>query len=232
MASSGCTETVYLINLPNLGFTLKPLYQIKILGDGSCFFHAILRSFNREYIRSTSNIERQRLAKLLRSGIALALEEKDSFGVMEYDKLGGGSYARFNEAVSGAINEKTGKCIIEKDKYSLKGLQNELLSDGFVDHAYIEILSNHCNKDIYLISALTGDVYTTGTDLNLLYKHRDSIIILYSGDHYDLIGTKKIANVSISGTCNVGDIIFECLFHPDHELIQNLRQRLNKLINS
>lgn len=230
MASSGCTETVYQINLTKLDFILKPLFLIKVLGDGSCFFHAVLRSFNREYIRANTNDKRQQLTQLFRSGIALSLEELDSSGVSEYDKLGGGSYAEYNKAVSGVIDEKTGNCIVEENRYSLKGLQKELLSNSFVDHAYIEIISNHINKDIYLISASTGDIYTTGTDLNLLYKHRDSIVILYTTNHYDIIGIKRISNVTIPDICNTGDIIFDCLFDPDHELIQSIRRRLDILI--
>jgi hypothetical protein len=229
MASSGCEEIIYSINL-KLDFNLQPLNIIKVLGDGSCFFHAVLRGFHRSYIKSTSIQDRQNLAKKLRTAIALVLEEIDpQTGLREYDKLGGGSYAEFNKAVSGAT-DKRGDLIIENNKYSLKGLQQELNSNDPVDHAYIEMLSNHFNKDIYLIDANTRDVYPTGTDLKLLYKNRDSIVILYSPGHYDVIGIKRIAETTIPDICNKGDVIFDCLFHPQHQFIQSIQRRLQNLI--
>jgi hypothetical protein len=219
MASSCCDETVMLINLPKLNFTNLTL--IKVIPDGSCFFHAVLRAFNISYIRSSSNNERHKYVKKLREALSIALEEIDpSTGLREYDRLGGGSYAEYNKAVSG----------VTENDYSLEGLQKELLSDRPVDHVYIEMLSNHFNKDIYLINSNTQDVYMTGTDLNLLYRNRDSIVIYYSPGHYDIIGIRRNATETIPGICNKGDIIFDCLFSYQHLFIQCLRSRMNQLV--
>ena len=228
MATSGCSEIVYNISLPKLGFS-KQLTLIKVLGDGSCFFHSLLRAFHKGYIQSRSNSERFQYVKLLRSAIASALGEIDKNGVREYDRLGGGYYAEFNKFVSGAVEDKTGHTI-EIDQYSLENLQKELLSDRSVDHSYIQILSDDMNLDIYLVYSKTGDIYTTGTDLNLVYKNRNSIIIFYTPGHYDVIGIKRVVDKTIPGICNVGDIVFDCLFHPQHELIQCLKKRLAHLI--
>ncbi len=228
MASSGCTETVYQINLPNIGFN-SPITLIKVIGDGSCFFHAVLRAFNKEYIQATSTSKRQEIAKKLREGTAIVLEEVDITGRREYDKLGGGSYAEYSKIVSGAINEKTGEVL--QNNYSLKGLQEELLSDKPVDHAYIELLSNHLDKDIYLIDYRTKDVYTTGTDLKLLYKNRESIVIIYSPGHYDILGIQKNTSDSgIPGLYEKNAIVFDCLFGSQHPFIQCIRKRLYDII--
>src|SRR5258706_1110631 len=201
MAVSGVPEEVFRIEVPRIAFTETNLYGIKVLGDGSCFFHSILRSFNLSYISATSLAERKRLAVLIRQGVADALEEKNSLtGKTEYESLGGGYYKNFNDAVKD----------VEGDRYSLAAMKRELLSSNPVDHAYIEILSNHLGLDIYLISSRTGDVYTTGTDLELYYKDRRSIVIFYSPGHYDVIGLKR---ESPEGD----DIIFDTLFSPTHE---------------
>jgi len=224
MASSCCDETVYVLNLPNINFNISPLSIIKVIPDGSCFFHAVLRSFNLKYIRSNSTNKRQKYVQDLREALAIALEEVDpQTGLKEYDKLGGGSYAEYNKAVSGAINS---------NNYSLEGLQKELRSSNPVDHVYIEILSNHLNKDIYIINALTKDLYTTGSDINLLYKNRDSIVIYYSPGHYDIIGIRRISTEKIENVCEQGDVIFDCLFDCKHQFIQALNRRLKQLVKN
>jgi hypothetical protein len=220
MASSCCDETVYSLLLNNIDFKMT-LSLIKVIPDGSCFFHAVLRSFNVSYIRSNSKSQRQIYVQNLRKALAHALEEIDpTTGLREYDKLGGGSYNEYNKAVSSAgINN-----------YSLEGLQRELLSSDPVDHVYIEILSNHLNKDIYIINSITKDLYTTGTDLKLLYRNRDSIVIYYSPGHYDIIGIRRVATQKIDNICNIGDIIFDCLFNYQHPFIQALNKRMKELV--
>jgi len=220
MASSICTETVYSLSIPKIGFTDQSLSLIKIIGDGSCFFHAVLRGFNKDYIRANNTHERKQLARQLRNAIASALEESDETGTREYDKLGGGTYSEYNKAISP----------VDGDKYSLEALKRELLSDASVDHAYIQMLSDHINIDIYLINSRTGDLYTTGTDINLLYKNRNSIVIIYSPGHYDLIGIRRVADKNIADIQNKGDIVFDCLFDPEHDFIKCLQARLHRLV--
>lgn len=213
MASSGVVETVLKIKMAKLGDLDYDLYIIKVPPDGSCFFHSILRAFHREYIETADSEYRNVLVKKLRHSLSEALEETNEYtNTSEYDSLGNGYYRKYNEAVK----------LVDGDTHSLESLQKELKSNNPVDHSYIEILSNHLNIDIYLISSKTGDVYLTGTDRNLLYKNRKSIILLYTPGHYDLIGIKRL-------TANNGPIIFDTLFSCDHDLILSIKKRINHL---
>ncbi len=220
MASSLCPETIYLLQIPKIKFTSSDLYMIMIIGDGSCFFHAVLRGFNKDYIRARDVNERKKLAKKLRKAIAETLDETDENGISEYDKLGGGNYSEYSKAIAPVCG----------DKYSLQALKKELLSDAWVDHAYIQMLSDHIGIDIYLINGISGDIYTTGTDIKLIYKHRNSIVLIYSNNHYNIVGIRRIANEDIPNIQNKGDTVFDCLFEPEHELIRCLQRRLNALI--
>ena len=214
MASSGISETVLKITIAKLGEIGESLSVIKVPPDGSCFFHSILRSFHREYIQSKTSEHRKLLCRRLRDTVAETLEEKNSVtGKTEYETLGGGYYGEFNEAVKDEIG----------DKYSLAALQQELFSDNAVDHAYIEILSNYLNLDIYLISSKTGDVYLTGSHTSLLYKGRRSIVILYHPGHYDIIGIRR-------SDIGDGQVIFDCLFPSDHRLIRAINGRITELL--
>ena len=214
MAASGIAETVMKIKIPKLGNIGLLLHIIKVPPDGSCFFHSILRAFYREYIEAETKDYRINLVKKLRSSLSEALEEKNEYtNISEYDTLGNGYYKKFNEAIK----------MVDGDTHSLESLQIELKSNNPVDHSYIEILSNHLNLDIYLISSKTGDVYLTGTDRQLLYKNRKSIVILYSPGHYDIIGLKRKPNQN-------GIIIFDTLFSCDHDLILAIKGRINHLV--
>lgn len=215
MAASGVSEEVFRIEVPKIAFSNTNLYGIKVIGDGSCFFHSVLRSFNLSYVSTTSLRERKRLAILVRHATAASLKEKNpDTGKTEYENMGGGFYKNYNEAVKQVIG----------DRYSLAAMERELLSNNPVDHVYTEILSNYLDLDIYLISSQTGDIYATGTDFSLYFKDRRSIVILYSPGHYDVVGIKR------KSTDN-GDIIFDTLFTPTHELIAALRKRYKDITN-
>lgn len=214
MAASGIAETVMKIKIPKLGNIGLALYVIKVPPDGSCFFHSILRAFYKEYIETESKNYRTVLVKKLRYSLSEALGERNEFtNTSEYDAMGNGYYRKYNEAVK----------MVDGDTHSMEYLQAELKSNNSVDHSYIEILSNHLNLDIYLISSKTGDVYLTGTDRNLLYKNRKSIVILYSPGHYDIIGIKRKTEHNES-------VIFNTLFSCDHDLILAIKGRINQLI--
>jgi hypothetical protein len=213
MSSSGCPETVYSIRVPKCAPTIRNLSVIKVLGDGSCFFHAILRAFNREYIEAGNNNERKALTRTMRDAVSMTLEEVDENGFTGYENLGNGSYKEFNDAVSNAVG----------NSYSLEALQDELKSDRPVDHAYTQHISDYFNLDIYLISEKTGDLYCLASEKELLYKGRNSIVILYSEGHYDIIGIRR---KNVLG----GEVIFDCLFHPTHLFIQLLSKRFDELV--
>lgn len=213
MASSGVVEIVLKIRIAKLGDIGHNLYVIKVPPDGSCFFHSILRAFHREYIETIDPEHRNVLVKKLRQSLSEALEETNEYtNTTEYDTLGNGYYRKYNEAIRS----------VDGDTHSLESLQKELKSNNPVDHSYIEILNNHLNIDIYLISSKTGDVYLTGTDRNLLYKNRKSIVLLYTPGHYDIIGIKRLNTID-------GSVIFDTLFSCDHDLILSIKKRINYL---
>lgn len=213
MTSSGCVETVYNFYPHKCCDIIILLKVIKVIGDGSCFFHSILRAIYKPYISATSNSSRIKIVREFRQAIATELETKDpATNKIAYDQLGNGSYAEFNRSISNVVG----------DMYSLKALKRELLSSSPVDHVYIQLISDHLNIDIFLISSITNDLYFTGTEIKLLYKKRNAIVILYSPGHYDIIGVKRKTSDN--------RIVFDCFFHKDHVFIECLYNRLNSIV--
>jgi len=205
MAVSGVSESLRPLILK--GINHPNLYRIPIIGDGSCFFHAVLRSFYRDYIETTQTSVRQFYAQNLRYALSAVLEEYNPLtGVRYYDELSRGALATL-------ASEGLSSC-------SIRAMQKELQQGGPVDNLYQELVSNHLNRDIYIVNEDYGDVDVGFNDLELLYKGRNSIILLYRSGHFELLGIAASDSMTL-----------ETLFTPSHPLIQQLYQRMVYLIN-
>ena len=175
------------------------LVKIPCPGDGSCYFHSILRGFCKGYIDGNEDV-RINYVKHLRKKLATILQNGD-----EYKKLYGGTLEEFGKT----INE-----------FSLNNIIKELLSDDYVNNeVYQELISNLFNIDIYIIDLIKKDIYMLACNDKYLYKNRNSIILGYSYsidnellNHYDIIGVK-----------NENGII-NTFFTPDHNLIIKLNE--------
>lgn len=179
------------------------LVRIPTIGDGSCFFHALCSSFYVKYRQNPS--KRKKIVQRFRKELAEILSErcKKNKSKTWYQYISRGQLPDIS------------KYVPELDILNMK---KELLSGGPVDNKYNELISEILNKDLYLINLLTKDVYITGDDSDILYKGRDSIVILTMPGHYELIGLKK----------NNGDIT--TLFSPNHSFIRRIRKRINEKI--
>lgn len=184
---------ISFIELPNLVI-------LTTVSDGSCFFHSVLRAFNTSYITSKSITERVNLARTFRNALADRLEEIDPItGKNYYSGLNQGRLSEISEGIK---------------EYTKEGLQKELRSESSVDNIYQELISNALHIDIYIIDGAKKDIYSVGSSFDCYYKGRNSIILYYSGGHYEVIGLKH----------SNGEI--DTIFTPLHPLIQSCRSRL------
>lgn len=153
----------------NLDFT-----EISTIGDGSCFFHSILRASNRKYI-AASRDERVAIADALRSELADSINRIDpKTENIVYSTLSGGTLEDF------------GKVIPE---VAQPNLYKHLKSKEWVGMEVLELVSELLNKDIYIIDKRTKNLYNIGySNCELLYKKRNSVIIAYDGGHYTALG--------------------------------------------
>ena len=187
-------------------FDFPDMVRVGTYADGSCFFHSITLSYFAPYIRGKTDgkaLDRIAFVKQLREELSLKLADKvepdDDSSPSYYDIISRGELSSFGENVP---------------NYSLKAMQSELASNQPVDNVYNEFISNILDKDIYLIDLLHQDVYVTGNDLDILFKGRDSIVILYIPGHYELVGLRNSR-----GECST-------LFKPTHPFITAIQKRL------
>lgn len=200
MSQSGILEDVRNVSL--CFSDIPNVVVISTLGDGNCFFHAILRAMNRDYQKAKSISDRVNLARSFRNGLADRLEEKDPLtGKNYYSGLSLGNLEKFSDTMK---------------EYSLQGLQKELRSSVPVDNIYQELVSDALYKDIYIIDGTKRDVYNVGSSYPLYYKGRNSIVIFYIPGHFEVLGIRH------------SDGRVDTLFTPEHPLIQVCRERLVK----
>lgn len=185
------------------------LVRIDIVGDGSCFFHAIAKAYCKSYIDGVMDgkrIDRCKFIIGLRRDLAMKLSSKNKKGITYYDMLSNGTLKEFSKVWH---------------PYKLENLKKELIECKYVDNVYIEFISNQINKDIYLLSLDTQDIYFSGDNYTLLHKGRNSIVLIYGNNHYELIGIYE----------KNGEIC--TLFEPDHPFILMIQSRIiNKISNS
>nr|QBK90660.1 MAG: OTU-like cysteine protease [Pithovirus LCPAC104] len=183
------------------------IVKIDTIKDGSCFFHAIVNSFFRPYreeIINGKHFDRQNFVKNFRNDLAMRLEEKnESNGKSLYEVLSRGELPKMTEQ--------------GMDDYSLENLKKKLTSGRSVGNEFHELISEVLKRDIYFLDNNKENVYITGKDEDILYKDRDSTVLLYlqNETHYELIGIEQ----------EKGEIITS--FSPGSDFIKHIRKIMN-----
>lgn len=178
------TSRVYFPFLTNF-----KVYRISAIGDGSCFFHALLLGFVIPYIEEKyedgSKFNRVEFTKKFRKIIANTLYQKDDSGKILYDKLANGNLKDL--AKHGGFGEK----------YKLSNFYEWLKSSRSVGLEAIEVTSRYIKRNILILSVNNSDVYKIGTVGDTYNPKLPSIVLLYTqnitGDdgHFDLCGIRK-----------------------------------------
>ena len=146
---------------------------IPAIPDGSCMFHSILQAFNKTY-NTLDNKGKKSMVRDFRNDLSDVLTEEVD-GVSIYSKLSRGELKEFSKFYPPA---------------SLKVMQRDLKNNTWGDFRFLELLSEILDLNIFIIDRTKSDVYQTG-DKELLYKDRDSIIILNTNNiHFDTLGLK------------------------------------------
>ena len=163
------------------------------INDGSCFFHSIADSFYKPY--QLGEINKKQYIRNLRKDLSNNLTQDI------YNKLSRGNLKEFSKKVSG---------------FSLEDYKKILDSNDYIDNRFNEYISNVINKDIYIIDYEKMNVYITGNDDDILYKKRESIVIIWiNRNHFDLgcvLEGKKLIT----------------LFQHNHPFINTIRNNLHR----
>ena len=200
------------LNWKNNSFYFPGMERMGIYADGSCFFHAILMAYYVPYRRGrigNKAINRREMTSEFRKELSRKLSDNvdsnDSSSPTFYQTISRGQLEDFSSHVP---------------SYSINNMKKELASSNSVDNVYNEFVSDVLNKDIYILDVVAKDVYITGKDIDILYKGRPSIVLLYIPGHYELVGIRdKNDNLNT-------------LFDPTNPFIQAILRRMKDKIRS
>ena len=160
------------------------LVRIATIGDGSCFIHAVLKGFFRQYQENNSGRFRLSLASQIRRDLAVALG-------MQNPKYPGHTYwgtsarGAFPRMVMQQINDESLVGGLRVD-YSLAGLQRLFNSATPLGDEVYTFVSDALNVDIYVLRATQTDLYphshtrTPGVD-------RPGVVVVGNTYHYEVV---------------------------------------------
>lgn len=206
--SSGKTEKL------NFQF-YENLFRYGVLGDGACYFHALLAAIKSEYI-SMSDVEKQSVTRKFRQELANDLT-RDIFS-----RLFVGEYSLY-EFIKNPKND-------DRPKYELSivcsdpekpTVEEALLAYRMVISKFSrwmsddiqQFISDVLDVDIYLFSDKTRGPYPLDNNPIRVYKNRPSVVLInVGGSHYELVGLS---------TDDLGDSEkVKIFFSHDHHFIQ------------
>ena len=180
------------MKIKNLGYDFVFL---RTLGDGSCFLHAVLGCFCREYI--LADVEKRiTIVKNLRYDLSEILDKKINSESTIYEQLSRGKLKELSETFNAL---------------KLENMKKFLKSNQWFNSLFLELISNIFNINIYIIDSRTKDLYRLG-DNELHYKKRNSIFINYiDQQHFETAGV-------------VTDIGIRTFFDENSEIIESVKK--------
>lgn len=153
------------------------LYKCKCYPDGSCFFHAVLLAISSKYRNSTKSV-REKICAQFRKDVAQFLQseisiEKDgeTIQVPVYNYLSRGQLVPFSKEIP---------------FYTIENLVNLIDSMEAVGLEVVELVSLKIGINIYILDGRYNIIYNPG-DVEFLYPpDRNSILLYYNHEHFDL----------------------------------------------
>jgi len=197
----------------NDGFYYTGLTRIRTIPDASALLHAVLNGFWVPYRSCQLNniiIGRAEMVETWRGQLAERLDEhidpSNALSPSVYDCLARGKMHEFCEIIK---------------EFHIDVMRSELCDPNFfLDDKYLELIANELSHDIYILNGLTRDVHVFDhSDVDMYYKHRPTVVILFLPSHFELVGLQTPD----------GDVMTN--FSPDSGFVQALRARYLKLLN-
>lgn len=169
-------------------YTQYPVVRIGTIGDGSCFFHALLKTFYPPYADYNGPGSRRKIVKDFRHDLAVQLGSIDPITNQSYyNTVIGGRFPEIHKSV-GTITDSFG----QKIDFSLKGLQELLDSNLYVGDEVYAYTAEQLNLDITILLVTSSDITVlSSTRNNGNGKSKYTVYIAGNGEHYEPIGILK-----------------------------------------
>jgi len=161
----------------------EEMVRIGAIGDGSCFFHAVLNGFYEPYQNEKSIVTKKRIVKALRRDLAEKLSEIAENGRTNYQNS---VFPEFFRATLGkTIVDNAGNNI----NFSKQGIYDLLNSDKYVGNELYKYVADMIGIDIMVVQiTTTGIRYIDNT---FSFSDRNVLVINGTTNHYETVGVKR-----------------------------------------
>lgn len=164
-------------------YTAFPVVRIGCIGDGSCFFHAVLQAYLPEYTNNPSYRFRTEFVEKFRRDLAAALQLESEPGKTYYETAADGSWVNMATFQKG---QKSTDEVGAGVDYSLEGMQELLNSKSDVGNEVYQYVSDMIGVDIYVMLASKTDL-TRILSTHKEGRNRPGVFIAGNGYHYEVI---------------------------------------------
>lgn len=146
------------------------LYRFGVIGDGSCYIHAILRSMSKSYKAMSIN-EKAQFVKTLRENLS------NNYTIQEHNSIGDGFFRDSKLPEYSYLNMKT----------SLRKLGSS------VSHEMLSFIGDQLNVNVYLIRGnQEAAPYNFGKEVSHIKPGRHNILLFWiNSNHYEAVGQIK-----------------------------------------
>lgn len=184
-------------------FQFPDMMHVGVIQDGTNgLFTSCLQAFSIPYIESKVGgvpTPKYIQAQHIREDAVLELRNGNAEGANSYSALNKG----------------------QTQSFSQEDMKLALLSRVPLQGVFFEFLGNYMKLDIYVLDLFSEDVYIFRYDRSLLYKGRDSVVLLHIGNrengYFETVGL-----LESDGTTKM-------VFGPTHQFIESLQKRLDQL---
>lgn len=159
------------------------LVRIAVIGDGSCFVHAVLKGFDRRYQENPSAKFRIDRVQNVRRDLGLIMGQPDDrYGRSHWLTTNGGAFPRM--AMAQLLDESL-IADMEVD-FSLAGLQRLFNSSRYLGQEIYEFIANVLNIDVFIFTCTNSDIYHLNNTRQFGIE-RPAIVIIGNTIHYELV---------------------------------------------
>ena len=174
----------------------RQMIRLGTIGDGSCFFHAVLKAYYEPYASNPSYSFRTNMVRKLRNELSMVLEMiNPETGLRYYDTANNGVWKELaNTILLDDMNRRI--------DYSLRGMQRLLASNDFIGDEVFSYVADMLGIDLYVMKLDIDEI----RPVIAVRKNRPAVIIGGNGVHYETLGV-------------IRDELIQTVFLPDDEII-------------
>ena len=202
--------------IPCQWYDQYPVVRIAAIGDGSCFVHSVLKSYNPSYANNPSATNRVKMARELRRDLAFTLQLPDPTNPTET------LYQSFNDGIFPEYAKGDAA-------FSLGSLQKIINSSGWLGDEIFDYATQRLGVNVMVMTPTFTDlVQESGGDIGSLGHGYNIFVGHVGGCHYETLGI-YIEGKGIQTVFDLNDP-FLIAYHSWRTL-DSIRSDLNTIIN-